>query len=293
MGAAPRPNRSSSATQTLALVFPDIVGPFYVEVVRAVERAAHEAGYHITIYGTSVRGAHQLLSSFEFVSKIDGMIVMTTALTDDEIRRLHSRGLPMVLLGRSAPVPSLDVIQTTNFDGAHMATVHLIRHGHRRIAFIAGPPDSPDASDRAAGYREALSEHQIHFDPALFVRGDFRQPSGSRAVATLLESSETPSAVFAANDEMATGAVQALRERGFNVPADVAVIGFDDIPLAAHMLPTLTTVRQPLQEFGTIAVQRLAAQISRETSSAETVVLPAALVLRQSCGCEPKILLRR
>jgi LacI family transcriptional regulator len=133
-------SQSAGATRTLALVFPDIVGPFYVEVVRAVEHAAHDAGYHITIYGTSVRGAHQLVSSLEFVSKIDGMIVMTTALTDGEIYQLHSRGLPLVLLGRSAPVPSLDVIQTTNFDGAHMATAHLIRHGHRRIAFIAGPP---------------------------------------------------------------------------------------------------------------------------------------------------------
>jgi LacI family transcriptional regulator len=97
-----------------------------------------------------------------------------------------------------------------------------------------------------------------------------------------------PHAVFAANDEMATGAVQALRERGLNVPGDVAVVGFDDIPLAAHMLPTLTTVRQPLQEFGRIAVRRLTGQIAHESNSAETIVLPAPLVLRQSCGCEAK-----
>jgi LacI family transcriptional regulator len=277
----------SGTTRTLALVFPDVDGPFYAEVVRAVEIAAGEHGYHVAIYGTRARGDNHLLAIWRLLAKIDGMIVMTTALTDDEIRKVHQRGVPLVLLSHAARIPSVDVILTMNREGAHLATVHFLEHGYKRIALIAGPLDSPDASEREDGYRQALREHGVPIEEELLVRGDFRQPGGYQAMNQLLQLAQPPRAVFAANDEMAFGALEAIKAHGLRIPEDIAIIGFDDIPLAAHLRPSLTTVRQPVRDFARVAVERLVTRLAGGGGSPETLVLPAILVIRRSCGCRP------
>jgi len=279
-----RPAREG-ATRTLALVFHDIDGPFYLEVVRAVEFAAAERGYHVTILAAGARRGQA--SAVELVGKVDGMIVMPTALSDEEIGRLQRRVVPLVLVNHAArqPGPGVDTILTMNREGAYQATDHLLSHGYGRVALIAGPVDSTEAHEREEGYRQALTRYALPFDDTLVVRGDFRQPGGYAAMNRLLAIPTPPRAVFVANDEMAFGALEAIKGRGLRIPEDVAVAGFDDIPLAAHLRPALTTVRQPLKDVARLAVERLLARLAGDRAAPETMALLATLVLRRSCGC--------
>jgi len=272
-------------TRTLALVFHDIDGPFYLEVVRAVEIAAAGRGYHVTIYGAHARRGRASGSAVELLGKVDGMIVMPTALSDEEIERLRRRDVPLVLVNHAARLPGVDTILTMNREGAYQATGHLLSHGYGRVALIAGPADSSEAQEREEGYRQALTRYAIPFDETLVVRGDFRQPGGHAAMNRLLAMSARPRAVFAANDEMAFGALEAIKGQGLRIPEDIAVAGFDDIPLAAHLRPALTTVRQPLQDVARLAVERLLARLGGDRAPAETFALLATLALRRSCGC--------
>jgi len=272
-------------TRTLALVFHDIDGPFYLEVVRAVEIAAAARGYHVTIHGAHARRGRASGSAAELLGKVDGMIVMPTALSDEEIGWLQRRDVPLVLVNHAARLPGVDTILTMNREGAYQATGHLLSHGYSHVALIAGPADSSEAQEREEGYRQALTQYAIPFDEALVIRGDFRQPGGHAAMNHLLTLPEPPRAVFAANDEMAFGALEAIKGRGLRIPEDVAVAGFDDIPLAAHLRPALTTVRQPLQDVARLAVERLLARLAGDHAPSETFALLATVALRRSCGC--------
>ncbi len=271
-------------TETLALVFPDISGPFYSEVIRGVENEASKHSYNVVIYGT-----HGKESSARFLrlltTKVDGFILMTRSVEDKYIFYLHERGIPFVLLDRKIDGIQVDCILTNNAQGAYKATEHLLLHNHQRVAFISGPMNSPDSRERFNGYRQALQDHGILFLPRLVERGDFRQPSGYQAMRRLLEQPDPPSAVLAANDEMAIGAIEAVRERGQKVPDDIAIVGFDDIDMASYVQPSLSTVRQPIYKFGTLAVQMLIRRIGGVDAEAEAITLPTKLVIRRSCGC--------
>ncbi len=272
-------------TRTLALVFHDIDGPFYLEVVRTVEVVAAGRGYHVTIFGSHARQGRAPGSTAELRGKVDAMIVMPTALSDEEIERLRRWDIPLVLVNHAARLPGVDTILTMNREGAFQATGHLLAHDYGRVALIAGPADSSEAQEREEGYRQALTQYAIPFDETLVVLGDFRQPGGYAAMNRLLAMPMPPRAVFVANDEMAFGALEAIKGRGLRIPDDIAVIGFDDIPLAAHLRPALTTVRQPLQDVARLAVERLLARLAGDRAPSETFALLATLVLRRSCGC--------
>jgi len=177
------------------------------------------------------------------------MIVMPTALSDEEIERLRRWDIPLVLVNHAARLPGVDTILTMNREGAFQATGHLLAHDYGRVALIAGPADSSEAQEREEGYRQALTQYAIPFDETLVVLGDFRQPGGYAAMNRLLAMPMPPRAVFVANDEMAFGALEAIKGRGLRIPDDIAVIGFDDIPLAAHLRPAPTTVRQPCRTW--------------------------------------------
>jgi DNA-binding LacI/PurR family transcriptional regulator len=176
------------------------------------------------------------------------------------------------------PVSWLGVDANTR-DGARLAIDHLVRKGRRRIATIAGPPDVSPGVDRLAGFRDALDQHGL--DPSQIAYGDFTRPAGVHAMRRLLDHRPNLDAVFCASDLMAVGALHALRQAGRRVPEDVAVIGFDDLPLATYTQPTLTTVHQPVEEMGAEAARRLLALMDgRETGPSP--ILPTSLVIRQS-----------
>jgi LacI family transcriptional regulator len=275
-----------NVTEIIALIFPDISGPFYSEVIRGVEKEASQHDYSLLIYGT-----HGKESNARFLrrmpGRVDGMILMTRSVDDHYIFELFKKSIPFVLLDREASNVKADCILSNNVEAAEQATLHLIQHGYRRIAFISGPDGSPDSNARFTGYRIALGKHDLPVTPSLLENGDFLQPGGYQAMNRLLDQAVPPDAVFAANDEMAIGAIEAIRSRGLGIPEDVAVVGFDDIQMASYIQPPLTTVRQPMREFGTLAVRQLLRRIQEPASEIETIVLPTQLILRQSCGCKP------
>jgi LacI family transcriptional regulator len=271
-------------TEIIALIFPDISGPFYSEVIRGVEKEASQHDYNLLIYGT-----HGKESNARFLrrlpGRVDGMILMTRSVDDQYIYDLSRKHIPFVLLDRETESVDTDCILSNNVEAAVQATDHLIQHQLRRIAFISGPDGSPDSNARFSGYQQALRKSELPITPSMIEHGDFRQPSGYQAMSRLLDQPDPPDAVFAANDEMAIGAIEAIRNRGLNVPDDLAVIGFDDIQMASYIQPSLTTVRQPMRQFGTLAVQQLLRRIHDPSIEAETIVLPTQLVIRHSCGC--------
>ncbi|MBX7236848.1 MAG: LacI family transcriptional regulator [Caldilineales bacterium] len=282
-----QPNASArglalNRTEVIALIFPDISGPFYTEVIRGVESEADKNNYNVLIYGT-----HGKIERGRFLrllpTKVDGLILMARSVEDKYVFDLHSRKIAFVLLSRQIDGLEADCIMTNNIEGAFAAVEHLLGHGHRRIGFISGPVDSPDSKARFEGYRQALQSHGLPFLPQVVERGDFLQAGGYQAMNRLLDQTDTPSAVFAANDEMALGAIDAVQARGLNIPGDIAIIGFDDIGMASFARPPLTTIRQPMRDLGKLAVRQLLRRIGTPDAQPETVRLPTQLIVRQSC----------
>ena len=272
-----------NTTETIALVFPDISGPFFSEIIRGIEIEAHRHRYHLLVYGLHGDGKDDPLLPFPS-TRVDGMI-LGSHCDRAHIRSLHRQGIPLVLLCDQVDGIVADSIQPNSYDGAYEAVSHLIQHGYQRIAFIGRCATSRKGNARFNAYRRALQDHSWPSDSQWVMDGDYSERSGQRAMGELLELPQPPRAVFAANDQMAIGALDAVRNRGLRVPADVAIIGFDDIPAAAYVQPSLTTIRRDIRESGELAVQLLVRRINDPEAKAENVVLPTQLVVRRSCGC--------
>jgi LacI family transcriptional regulator, galactose operon repressor len=271
-------------TETIALVFPDISGPFYSTVIRGVEQESGRHNHNVLIYGT-----HGKESSGRYLrtlsSKVDGLIIMARSVDEDSLWSLERQGVPFVLLGHSNGQLQCSTISVDNEAGAYKAAAHLLGHGHQRIGIITGPENSPDNRGRLQGYQKALRDAGISLPQNMVIPGNFKYEEGQIAIRRLLESNPRPTAVLAANDEMAIGAMDAARQRSLRVPEDLAVIGFDDIQMSALTHPPLTTVRQPMQLLGEAAVTLLFDRLHSSNGLPRHEVLDTELVIRQSCGC--------
>ncbi len=205
--------------------------------------------------------------------------------TKNASRALKRHQLPCVLIDRRVDGFKSDVVCGDSRGGAELLTEHLIELGHRQIALVSGPGSISSAEDRAEGYRAALRKHHIPVEEELIFQGEFKQESGHQMVKRLLERDPRPTAIFAANNLIAVGALQALREAGLRVPDDMALVCFDDIPYASAIDPFLTVIAQPAYEMGRTAarllMERLAATRNLRTRE---VILAPELVVRQSCG---------
>ncbi|MEU3340192.1 LacI family DNA-binding transcriptional regulator [Streptomyces sp. NPDC006668] len=279
-----RPTASGSGAALLDLVFNDLDSPWAVEIIRGVEEVAHVAGV-----GTVVSAIHgRSGDAREWMRNLrarasDGVILVTSALEPVLHEELRALGVPLVVVD-PAGSPALDVptIGAANWSGGMAATDHLLSLGHRRIGLIAGPPRLLCSRARLDGYRAALEGAGVALDETLVVPGDFHPESGFRGCNTLLDLPEPPTAVFAASDQMALGAIEALRRRGLRVPDDMSVVGFDDLPEVRWSAPPLTTVRQPLADMGKLAV-RTALRLTRdEQPDSPRVELGTELVVRSS-----------
>ncbi|WP_233492285.1 LacI family DNA-binding transcriptional regulator [Blastococcus sp. TF02A-30] len=244
--------------------------PFFARAVRGISSAVQASGRQLVLALSEGRPLERYLTP----QHVDGVLLLSVRADDPLPRQLQGTGLPVVLGGRpdGVDVPHVDV---DNAGGARAAVAHLLATGRRRIATVTGPPDMGAGRDRLAGYRDALAGAE-----ALEVTGDFTEGSGYRGVRELLDRRPDLDAVFAAGDSMAVGALRALREAGRSVPGDVAVVGFDDSPLAAVTDPPLTTVRQPVEELGRAMAELLAALLAGEEPASR--VLPTELVVRAS-----------
>jgi len=215
---------------------------------------------------------------------LDGVLIASAPTDDPFFPKLLQDGTPFVLVGRH-PDERVHCIDVDNTGGARMAVEHLIRLGHRRIATITGPLRMASGQDRLEGYRQALAAHRLPLDEALIVEGDYTQPGGSIGVQRLLPAA--PTAIFCGSDVTAIGALKALREAGRRVPQDLALVGFDDVHIAAAVEPALTTVRQPIEALGSMAADlllNLLANPPQSRAAAPRIVLPTQLIVRASCG---------
>jgi LacI family transcriptional regulator len=213
---------------------------------------------------------------------VDGIVLSGPRSDDEELLRIHAQGAQVVLLGQ-LPGTAIPFVDVNNRGGAALATNHLLGLGHRRIALITNAePVYTASADRLAGYRETLESAGLAFDPDLVGYGNFTPQSGAAAMAALLAAGPAPTAVFVASDTVALGALQTLRRHGLRVPADVSVVGFDDVPLSAFIDPPLTTVRLPAFGLGWGAADLLSRLIAGEEVRSSQVILETELVVRES-----------
>ena len=277
---------ASRRTFTLGLILSEIGGAFFPLLLKGIESEARAVGYELLIHSTQGQHAHQRKPLGEH--NTDGLLVFTSSLELNELYRLQSINFPLVLMHQTPPDGlNIPVVTVENKDGAEKLVGHLIeKHGRRRIVFLRGPQDHEDSQWRQRGYREALKAHKIKFDPKLVGNGYFEEEQAYETIRKMLADGMEIDAVFAGDDDAATGAIRALKQAGRVIPRDVAVVGFDDVPFARYLSPALTTVRAPIEEVGREAVRQLVRLMNGGQAQALTL-MRTELVIRESCGCAP------
>jgi LacI family transcriptional regulator len=279
----------TSKTSTIGVLLPDLYGEFFSEVIRGMDQAAQRRGYHLL-----VSSSHDAKDEIEAAlramrGRVDGLIAMSPHLDAPALVANVPLALPVVLLNCAVKGNGYDALTIQNLRGAYQMTRHLLDLGHRPIAMIRGAEGNYDAAERLTGYRKALREAGLEPRAEWELPGDFTEASGFRAVAALLALGERPTAVFAANDAMAIGALSALREAGVRVPEEIAVVGFDDIPLARYMNPPLSSVHVPMAGLGARAVETLLhAMDAKNEHTRRHQRMETTLVVRRSCGAPPE-----
>jgi LacI family transcriptional regulator len=271
---------------TLGVVLPGLGGPYFAALVQGAESVVADAGVAVNVLGTHLRSdatqaVHQL------AQRTDGLIVQGGTVPDDLLRTI-AEALPVVLV--AGDDPELLTVRTDGRTAARELTAHLLtEHGHRRLRFVGSPDGSPDTTARYAGFREALATAGLteHGAP---VRHGLEARYGAMAARQLHGEGDLPDAVVCANDELAFGMLATLPGLGVSIPRDVAVVGFDDLDLAALASPTLTTVHQPVFDLGSTAAELVLAASRRSRDAFEPLppddrVLPTRAVYRESCGC--------
>ncbi|MEO7277770.1 MAG: LacI family DNA-binding transcriptional regulator [Sphingomicrobium sp.] len=270
---------SLARTNAIGVVLPDLHGEFFSEIVRGMDREASRRGYLLllsNLHGGSDQAAQALRA---MRGRVDGLIVMAPHLTSEGLSAALPKGLPSVLINTRDPSGGLSAIHLDNAAGAQAVVEHLASIGCRRIVHIAGPAENIDARQRSDASRQAARRLGVEWT---VVNGDFEELSGELAIATLLASGDSFDAVFAANDNMAIGAIQALRAAGRRVPEEVAVAGFDDIPLAGHL--GLTTVRVRIAELGERALAALIAAMEQGLAVRDELHAPELIVRSTTLG---------
>lgn len=263
------------------LVVPDLIGPYYSELLMGYESAAAQFGQSVVIVVTRPR-EDPARAVRDLSSRVDGLVVANSTISDDAARFIAHR-IPVVLLARPA-VTGCDAVSAENAESARALTDHLLAHGRRQLLFVGDPDGSPDVQERHRGFTKALSKAKtLPVGPAL--RVSFHEASGAEVVAKVLASAHRPDALVCANDELALSTMKALQRAGVSVPDDFAIVGWDDVMTARYVSPGLTTVRQPLYELGRAAATRLHERIAGGPTVPEPLILPTELVLRSSCGC--------
>ena len=271
-------------THTIGALLPDLYGEFFSELIRGIDLAARARGLHLLV-SSAHDGVEEAAAALRAMrGRVDGMLILSSRADLDFLQANLPDTLPAVLLNSGVRSRHYSVLNIDNEGGARAMVRHLVQAGHRDIAFIAGPADNFDAQQREHGFRQAMAE----LAPAGRVQvlpGDFTEQAGHRAGRALAAQAERPQAVFAGNDMMAVGCLTALKEAGLSVPGDIAVAGFDDIPIARYVTPTLTTVRVSIVDLGRSALERLAAQLEAPGQAPRsTDMLGCEVVARESCG---------
>lgn len=277
---------SMKRTDAIGMLLPDLYGEFFSEVIRGADQAAQQQHYHLFVssshnHRADIEAALQMMRG-----RVDGLIVMSPNIDAPTLDTNLPKNLPAVLLNCYVESDNFDSLNIDNFNGARQMVEHLIAHGHRRVAVLKGPEKNSDARARAQGYRQALADAGLAHGADLEEYGDFSEATGYAATQKLIALRQPPTAIFACNDAMAIGALSALREAGIRVPQDMALAGFDDIPVAKFLAPALSSVHVAINDLGRMAVHKLLHAVREKNRHAkEDVLIPITLALRESCGC--------
>jgi len=279
---------ASGRSQVIGLLVQNLGNSWMGAIIRGIDEQLSTTGYDIMLYTTHRRKE----SEMAYVGAIsrgmaDGLLLILPRDPQAYLESLRRQRFPHVLIDHQGIDDQGAAVGVANWDGAYAATRYLIELGHQRIGFITGNLEMASATERLAGYQAALTDHDIRSDPTLVVEGNFLQPRGFTAGQILLSLPERPTALFASNDSMAFGVMEAARDRGLRIPDDLSVIGFDDIAEAATVHPPLTTVRQPLEQMGRTAARMLLRLIEAPETPVERIILATELIIRNSCQPPP------
>ena len=271
----------------IGLVIPMGVGaiftdPFFPLLIQGVSSGCHALDYSVMLWLAEPDYERRMISKLMYNGLVDGVIVSSMLMDDPIVKALAESKLPFILIGRHPTNEHISYVDLDNQKSAFDAVRYLLNMGRQRVATISGPKNMIVGQDRLQGYKNALAQHQVSLDANLIVEGDFTEEGGYCAMQSLLTAH--PDAVFIASDSMALGATRAIQEKGLRIPQDVAVIGFDDIASSSLSTPTLSTVRQPIQEMGAKAAEAIIELILNPETGPQKIVLETELVLRESTG---------
>lgn len=274
-------------TRVLGLLVSDFQSPVIAAIINAISRVVKQVGMDLILYDLAAADAARpevvpLLSGL-----CDGLLLILPGSYAEQLEQFQRMSQPVVLVNYWRAPTALPVVRADNYEGAHALTRHLLELGHRRIAFVRGTSHSGQSQERERGYLAALAEAGVAPDPALLAQGDFGQRSGFEQGQVLLALAEPPTAIFCANDLMALGALDAARAAGLQVPQQLSIAGFDDIPAAAQSHPALTTVQQDYEQLGDSAVRLLLQHIEEGARRGIRVELQSHLVVRDSTAAAP------
>jgi len=270
-------------TGTVGVVIEDNRNPFYAEVLNGMEVAAREKNYHI-IFANTQRDYKKEEEAINLLlaKRVDGLLIAPVQDRDDDINSLVEANIPFVVVGRDFENIELDAVYNDEVKGGFLATEYLIKKGHKRIALIDGFLYKSPAKGRLEGYKKALKKYGISMDDALVSVGDIDVKDGYERTKQLFEKELDFTAIFAYNDMMAFGAMQAIREKGLRIPEDIGLIGYDDIPFCSLMDPALTTIRLKKQELGIESVKLLLSHINGNRKKPKKIMLDVDIIARKT-----------
>jgi DNA-binding LacI/PurR family transcriptional regulator len=272
-------------TNIVVVIMPDITNPFFPAVVRGVEDVAYKHSLHLVLCNTDndPQKESSYLNELRSYRPAGWLVIPATdSQMAAQLKSTAVSGTPVVCVDREPPGWKGDVVLVANEAGAHSATCHLLRMGHRRLAVITGPLHLTNAVERLTGFKRALAEAKVPIEPEYIQEAQFNRQSGYEAAMRLLRMLPRPTAIFACNDLMAMGVLLAARELGVHCPEQLSIVGFDDLDFAEFTAPALTSVHQPGYQLGTTAARLLLERINGSQKSPQRIVLPSELKLRHS-----------
>jgi len=270
-------------TGTIGVVIEDNRNPFYAEVLNGMEVAAREKNYHIILTNTQRDyNKEEEAINLLLAKRVDGLLITPVQGRDDDIKKLIDANIPFVVVGRDFENIELDAVYNDEVKGGFLATEYLIKKGHKRIALIDGFLYKSPAKGRLEGYKKALKEYGIPWDDSLISVGDISMEDGYKRTKQMLEKNLDFTAMFAYNDMMAFGAMQAIKEKGLKIPEDIGLVGYDDIPFSSLISPPLTTIRLKKQDLGVESVKLLLSRINANRKKAKKIMLDVELVIRET-----------
>ena len=276
-------NLRARRTDTIALLIPDMTNPFFTLLAQGVETAAREAGITLLLANSDEReDEERRLVPMLLQRQVDGLLIIPAGECAETVRLCREQGVPLVVVDRRPEVPGVDVVRADSEAGAHDLGRLLLGLGHRQMSVLTGPATVPTATDRVTGFGRACTEIGLPTPDVTY--GAYTIDSGREMARAVLSREPRPSAIFAANNFIAIGVLHALAELGLQVPDDVAVVGFDDLPQAMITFPFLTVAAQPAVEMGRRSVALLIDRLADPDGEAQEIVLPTELIVWRSSG---------